>query len=84
MINKEETLTLSDGKEYYVINSIMYENENYIIIGEIDNAKDEIIGNAIIMLNDYKNENLVKVTNPELLLKLAVTFGNDVGAFDIE
>lgn len=82
MINKEEILTMSDGKDYYVINSIMYDNKNYVAIGEIDNAKDEVVGIAMIMLNDISSGTLKKVTDRNLLLTLSTIFGNEEGAFD--
>jgi len=82
MIEKEEVYTMSDGKDYFVINSIMYNNLNYVILGEVSNSADEIVGDPLIMFNNTSDGSLEKVTDPELLLKLAVEFGNNEGMFD--
>lgn len=83
MIKRDEVLTMSDGKDYFVIGSVMYENNNYIMIGEIDNNIDEVVGNIEIMFNDIKNGVINKVTDPKLLLILSTIFGEQEGAFDL-
>ena len=82
MIEKEEVYTMSDGKDYFVINSIMYNNLNYVILGEVSDSEDEIVGDPKIMFNNTSGGVLENVTDPELLLKLAVEFGNAEGMFD--
>jgi hypothetical protein len=82
MMEKEEVFEASDGKEYYVMDSIMYNNLNYVMIGEINAADDTIVGMGKIMLNNTDKGTIEKVTDPELLVKIAVEFGNGSGAFD--
>lgn len=82
MIEKDEVYTMSDGKEYFIINSIMYNNSNYVILGEVSASEDKIVGDPVIMFNNTSEGALENVTDPELLLKLAVEFGNSEGMFD--
>ena len=42
MIEEDTVIKLDDDKEYYVLDSLMSDNNNFIMIGEIDSAKDEI------------------------------------------
>lgn len=82
MIEKEEVYTMSDGKDYFVIDSILYNNLNYIMLAEVSDTDDDIVGDPVIMFNNSDNKILENVTDPELLLKLSVEFGNDEGIFD--
>lgn len=41
--NESIVLTLSNGKKYVVVESINYENNEYLFLGNIDNPKDLII-----------------------------------------
>lgn len=84
MINKDEVLTLSDKKKYFVFDSIMYENINYVIIFEIDDISEKSIGIPIIMMNDLKNNKLSTVTDKTLLFTLANIFGNNNELLDFE
>ena len=84
MIEKEDVFKADDGKKYYVMDSIIYENSNYIMIGEVSDSGDNIVGGGIIMLNNNETGMMDKVTDPKLMVKLAVEFGNKEGIFDFE
>ena len=71
MIKEDMIITLDDNKEYYVLDSLMNNNDNYIMIGEIDNIKDEITDNVKIM---YYDRMVRKVTDPNSLLQLSRLF----------
>lgn len=74
MIKEDMIITLDDDKEYYVLDSLMNNNDNYIMIGEIDNNKDEITDNVKIMYYDSINRMVRKVTDPNSLLQLSRLF----------
>ena len=42
MIKEDMIITLEDNKDYYVMASLMNNEDNYIMIGEIDKEKEEI------------------------------------------
>lgn len=67
MIGKNEILTLDDDKEYYVLNSLIYENNNYLLISETDTVNHKISENFEIVWNDVKGGAVEKVTDPKLL-----------------
>lgn len=76
MIEEDTIIKLDDDKEYYVLDSLMNENNNFIMIGEIDSVKDEITKNVKIMFYDSKNNKVRKITDPTLLYELVVSFAN--------
>ena len=52
MIKEDTIIKLDDDKEYYVLDSIIQDGNNFIMIGEIDPVKDEITKNVKIMFYD--------------------------------
>ena len=76
MIEEDTVIKLDDDKEYYVLDSLMSDNNNFIMIGEIDSAKDEITKNVKIMFYDSENNKGRKITDPTLLYELVVSFAN--------
>lgn len=73
MIEEDTVLKLDDNKEYYVLGSLMNDNNNFIMIGEID-SNDEITSNVKIMYYDNVNQMLRKVTDPQSLFQLTQLF----------
>ena len=76
MIKEDTIIKLDDDKEYYVLDSIMNEGNNFIMIGEIDPVKDEITKNVKIMFYDAENNKVRKVTDPSMLFELANIFAD--------
>lgn len=79
MIKEDEILTLSDDKQYYVLDSIVYNNLNYIMISEYDEKNMKILYNTKIMLNDYQRNTLEKVIDPKTLYVLVNLFNEKDG-----
>lgn len=76
MIKEDTVIRLDDNKEYYVLDSIIENDSNFVMIGEIDSTKDEITNNVKIMYYDKDNNKVSKVTDPTLLYQLVVSFAN--------
>lgn len=76
MIQEDTIIKLDDDKEYYVLDSLMSDNNNFIMIGEIDSVKDEITKNVKIMFYDSQNNKVRKITDPTLLYQLVVSFAD--------
>jgi len=76
MIKEDTVIKLDDDKEYYVLDSIMNNNNNFIMIGEIDSEKDVITDNVKIMYYDTANNMVRKVTDEESLVQLANIFAD--------
>jgi len=76
MIKEDTIIKLDDDKEYYVLDSLMHDNNNFIMIGEIDSVKDEITNNVKIMFYDSANNKVRKITDPALLYQLVVSFAD--------
>ncbi len=76
MIKEDTIIKLDDDKEYYVLDSLMMDNNNFIMIGEIDSVKDEITNNVKIMFYDSINNKVRKITDPTLLYQLVVSFAD--------
>ena len=74
MIKEDMIITLEDNKDYYVMASLMNNEDNYILIGEIDKEKEEISDNVKIMYYDTENNMVRKVTNPNALFQLTKLF----------
>ncbi|CCY45370.1 unknown [Clostridium sp. CAG:1193] len=74
MIKEDMIITLEDNKDYYVMASLMNDEDNYIMIGEIDKEKEEISDNVKIMYYDTENNMVRKVTNPNALFQLTKLF----------
>ena len=73
MIKEDTIIKLDDNKEYYVLDSLVKDNNNFIMIGEIDSVKDEITNNVKIMYYDSLNNKVRKITDPGLLYQLVVS-----------
>lgn len=76
MIKEDTIIKLDDNKEYYVLDSLVKDNNNFIMIGEIDSVKDEITNNVKIMYYDSLNNKVRKITDPGLLYQLVVSFAD--------
>ncbi len=76
MIQEDTIIRLDDNKEYYVLDSLMNDNNNFIMIGEIDSVKDEITKNVKIMFYDSQSNRVRKITDPTLLYQLVVSFAD--------
>lgn len=76
MIKEDTIIKLDDDKEYFVLDSLMNDNNNFIMIGEIDSEKDEITKNVKIMFYDQENNKVRKVTEPSLLYELTMLFAD--------
>lgn len=76
MIKEDTIIKLDDDKEYYVLDSLIRDDSNFIMIGEIDSIKDEITNNVKIMFYDNINNKVRKITDPTLLYQLVVSFAD--------
>jgi len=76
MIKEDTVIMLDDNKEYFVLDSIMKDNSNFIMVGEIDSTKDEITKNVKIMFYDSENNMARKITDPTLLYELVSLFAD--------
>ena len=74
MIQEDEILTLSDDKKYWVLDSVVYNNSNYVMISEYDEPNMKILDNTKIMFNDINNNQLTKVIDPRMLYILSNLF----------
>ena len=63
MLEKGDLLTLSNNKEYIVMDQVKFENKNYVYLI----SKDGISGIAICL---YENDSLKPVKDEDLLKKL--------------
>lgn len=72
---KEDTIiTLDDDREYYILDSIIFNNNNYIMISEIDKDKEELTMNVKIMHYNPENNIIKKITNPNAIYRLTKMF----------
>lgn len=73
----DKVIKLDNNLEYYVLDEMAYEEKNYLIGLQVDNEKESITNNYIIVesrkdLNG--NVTLVDIDNPELLEKVGNLF----------
>ena len=73
----DKVIKLDNNLEYYVLDEMAYEEKNYLIGLQVDNEKEGITNNSIIVesrkdLNG--NVTLVDIDNPELLEKVGNLF----------
>lgn len=73
----DKVIKLDNNLEYYVLDEITYEEKNYLMGLQVDNEKEGITNNYIIVesrkdLNG--NVTLVDIDNPELLEKVGYLF----------
>ena len=84
----DKVIKLDNNLEYYVLDEMAYEEKNYLIGLQVDNEKEGITNNYIIVesrkdLNG--NVTLVDIDNPELLEKVGNLFRReDLGGNDYE
>ena len=64
MVNVGRILTLSDGREYAIAASGVYNNKTYVYIVNIKNKED-------LKICSYENDELEEVTDEEFINKLA-------------
>ncbi|MCI7559164.1 MAG: DUF1292 domain-containing protein [Clostridium sp.] len=73
----DKVIKLDNNLEYYVLDEMAYEEKNYLIGLQVDNEKEGITNNYIIVesrkdLNG--NVTLVDIDNPELLEEVGNLF----------
>ncbi len=76
MIKEDEIITLDDNKDYYVLDSLINNNNNYIMIGEINKERMEVTNNVKIMYYDNISNMVRKVTDPKSLFQLERLFAD--------
>ena len=73
----DKVIKLDNNLEYYVLDEMEYEEKNYLIGLQVDNEKEGITNNYIIV-ESRKDLNgsttLVDIDNPELLEKVGNLF----------
>lgn len=73
----DKVIKLDNNLEYYVLDEMVYEGKNYLIGLQVDNEKEDITNNYIIV-ESRKDLNgsttLVDIDNPELLEKVGNLF----------
>lgn len=72
MLKEDEVIMLDDNKEYYVLDSLVKNDNNFVMLGEING--DEVTDNIKIMMYDKDNNKITKVTDPTLLFQLTSMF----------
>lgn len=73
----DKVIKLDNNLEYYVLDEMAYEEKNYLIGLQVDNEKEGITNNYIIVENRKDlngNVTLVDIDNPELLEKVGNLF----------
>ena len=77
MIEEDTIITLDDEKKYYVLDSVMYNNFNYLSWKlEMDTEKNEITNKVKYVYYDSKTDMIKKITDPNAFLKLTKLFAN--------
>jgi len=78
-LEKYQIITLEDNKKYVVIDSVIYQEQNYAYLINQDNLRDQLVVLAskgekgvVVDILDSENEN-----NKELLEKLTEMFVTD-------
>ena len=71
MLRQGETLILSDNKKYTVATTTTLENKFYVYLIDQDDYTN-------IMFCEYIDEELLEITNQELIEKLMITFRNNL------
>lgn len=78
-LEKYQIITLEDNKKYVVIDSVIYQEQNYAYLINQDNLRDQLVVLAskgekgvVVDILDNENEN-----NKELLEKLTEMFVTD-------
>lgn len=73
----DKVIKLDNNLEYYVLDEMTYEEKNYLIGLQVDNEKEGITNNYIIVENRKDlngSTTLVDIDNPELLEKVGNLF----------
>lgn len=73
----DKVIKLDNNLEYYVLDEMTYEEKNYLIGLQVDNEKEGITNNYIIVESRKDligNVTLVDIDNPELLEKVGNLF----------
>ena len=73
----DKVIKLDNNLEYYVLDEMTYEEKNYLIGLQVDNEKEGITNNYIIVESrKYLNVSttLLDIDNPELLEKVGNLF----------
>ncbi len=76
-MNEVEVVTLENGEDYYIINSIIHNDINYILLSNLSNSKDICIRKII---NESNKEYLSRLNDDELnmILNLFVKENKDI------
>lgn len=71
MFEDLEVITLSDKKEYLVLNKVIIDNKKYLIIISLDNKKEtkilEVIDESIMKVKDVFDRKIIIKIREELL-----------------
>lgn len=73
----DKVIKLDNNLEYYVLDEMTYEEKNYLMGLQVDNEKEGITNNYIIVESRKDligNVTLVDIDNPELLEKVGNLF----------
>lgn len=74
MLIKNSIVTLSDGKDYYVVDEIIFNNIIYYYLATTDENNIDIMFSSVEVEN---GENVIRVvTDKELIIKLTEMFEN--------
>lgn len=82
-LEQGQLLTLEDNKKYVVIDSILYDEKNYIYMVNLEDQKEQLIALVSKKNDDIKVDNLdyQAEENKELIKDLATMFVKDVLEF---
>lgn len=73
----DKVIKLDNNLEYYVLDEMTYDGKNYLMGLQVDNEKEGITNNYIIVENRKDlngSTTLVDIDNPELLEKVGNLF----------
>lgn len=74
-LEKDFIITLEDGNEYYVISTIIYDNEKYAYLMNMKKDNDYIIAKEIKNVNGVQVQ---AIADKDLIQKIALYFEKDM------
>ena len=80
ILEKGKLITLDNGIEYLIVNSTIYEDDNYIMLINPNNPKDYCISRVRMTSNGIKLDHvdLEDKDNEEIIKELSKLFQNDI------
>ena len=74
-LEKDLIITLEDGTEYYVISTVVYDNEKYAYLMNMKKDNEDIFAKEIKSVNGVQVQ---AIADKDLIQKLALYFEKDL------